>query len=165
MLLLECGLFTPASNVFMFRISTDWWWRAYPGDDERSGEVWASDEPQPPVGVAARAAQCHHERVQPPHGEGWGVRCTGASTRARCADGASSAGRRGVVCAKLASTQTLYPAPPPVGLHRLYVPLVHYHIQPRVTFKLLWFTETRGNGANKFLAVAITYERHVCLLN
>lgn len=127
MLLLKFGLFTPASNVFLFRFSTDWWWWAYPGDDEWSGEVWAADEPQPPVDVAALAAECHRERMQPPHGEGRGVRCTGASTRARCADGASSTGRRGVVRAKLASTPTLHPAPPPVGLHRLHVPLVHYH--------------------------------------
>lgn len=163
MLLLEFGLFTPASNVFSFRVSMDWWWWAYPGDDERSGEVWTADEPQPPIGVAALSAQCHHERMQPPHGEGRGVRCTGASTRARCADGASSTGRRGVVRAKLASTQTLHPAPPPVGLHRLHVPLVKYHIQPCVAFDLFCFTETRGNGANR-LSVAVIHEHHVCLL-
>lgn len=156
MLLLEYGLFTPASNVFFFWVSMDCWW-AYPGDDERSGEVWAADEPESPVDVAALAAQGHHERMQPSHGEGKGVRCTSASTRARCADGASSTGRRGVVRAKLASTQTVHPAPPPVGLHRLHIPLVHYHIQPCVASDLLWFTETRGNGANK-LSVAAIYE-------
>lgn len=52
------------------------------------------------------------------------------------------------------------PCPSPVGLHRLHVPLVHYHTQPCVAFDLLWFTETGGNGANK-LSVAAMYERHV----
>lgn len=39
----------------------------YPSDDERGGEVRASHQPEPPVGLAALSPQRHHERMQPPH--------------------------------------------------------------------------------------------------
>lgn len=96
--------------------------RAYPRDDERSGEVRAAHQPEPPVGVAALPPQRHHERMQPPHVKGVGYDAL-ARTRARCANCVSTAAIRDVVRAKLASPQTPHPSPLPVVLHRLHVTL------------------------------------------
>lgn len=43
------------------------WRRAYPGDDQRRGEVRAAHQPQAPVGVAAIPPEGNDECVQSSH--------------------------------------------------------------------------------------------------